>query len=269
MPFLINKEIKDIIDICNNTPYKLDESLEYKYYIINSKFYLDKDFNIKYQIIRKKLNSNSKIPLYILVGISNNSLCNNLSILNNNIDKIKHKYNEIIFILYDQNIKKIYEKYFEYIKNNEEFNNYTDNTEKLYAVNDKIKFNIASHCYKIIKKINKNENYNNIDLLGVSFGGGVCVFLSHYKNLKINNLILVAPAIFEGFKNISKKQKITLGWCIQDEKVSYKLIGKKLIYELYTNFLNKTVVLTDLDNDNLNEDITHRLQNQLFDVINN
>ena len=79
----------------------------------------------------------------------------------------------------------------------------------------------------------------------------------------------MAPAIFEGFKNISKKQKIILGWCIQDDKVSYKLIGKNLIHELYNNFLNKTIVLTDLDNDNLHEDVTHRLQNGIFDVINN
>ena len=113
----------------------------------------------------------------------------------------------------------------------------------------------------------KNQsNYKYIDVLGVSFGGGVLVFLTQIKNIKVRKLMLMAPAIFEGFKNLSTKQNIILGWCIQDTKVLYETHGKRLINDL-KNFSNKTIVLTDLGKDESNEDITHRLQNGLFDII--
>jgi hypothetical protein len=266
MTKLIELDIKNIIDICNNTPYKLDDNLKYVYYKIKPNFKLQDNIKLEYHIIKKKLNINSNIPLYVIVGLSNNSLCNNLLVLNNNIDKIKDIYSEIIFLIFDKNIKNKHKEFIKINENNDEFNNYTDKEDKHNAINDKMKSIIAKHHSKIIKNINKISNYKYIDVLGVSFGGGVLVFLSQNKSIKVRKLILMAPAIFEGFKNLSKKQNIILGWCIQDTKILYDTHGKRLINDL-KDFSNKTIILTDLGQNEPNEDITHRLQNGLFDVV--
>jgi len=266
MTKLVELDIKNIIDICNNTPYKLDHELKYSYYKIKPTFKLQDNIKLEYFIIRKKLNNNSNIPLYVIVGLSNNSLCNNLLVLNNNIDKIKDIYSEIIFLIFDKNIKNKHTDFIKLYENNDDFKKYDNKEDKHNAINDKLKSIIAQHCSKFIKNINKASNYKYIDVLGVSFGGGVLVFLTQIKNIKVRKLILMAPAIFEGFNKLLTKQNIILGWCIQDTKVLYETHGKRLINDL-KKFSNKTIVLTDLGKDESNEDITHRLQNVLFDII--
>ena len=255
---LKDSDIKIVIDICNQTPFKLNEELKYKFYNIDPSFDLIDDIKINYSIIRKKLNNDSNIPLYFSVGLSNKSFCNNLLIKNNNLDKIKKKYSEIIFFLFNDGteIHRLFVK-----KNKEMLPLITDE----YIINDIMKKIIASHYNKIIKRINDELKYNEIDFIGVSFSGGIGVFLSQMNTININTLILIAPAINEGFKKINKNQNIILGWCIQDIKVPYKTIGIKLIKELQ-DFNNKIIVLTDLGNET-NDDVTHKIQDGIFDII--
>jgi hypothetical protein len=257
---LIEKDIQIAIDICNETPFKLKEEYKYKYYKIESPvpFNLVDDINIDYNIIRKNLNNEINIPLYISVGISNNSFCNNLFILNNNLDKIKNKYSEIIFIFSDSK-----DAHRLFIKKSKEIN---PSVTDLFIINDIMKDIMAVHYDKIIRKINKDSGYNNeIDYLGVSFSGGIGIFLSQINKIKIRNLILCAPGCLEGLKNVNKDQNIILGWCIQDTKVSYKTEGLRFISEL-KEFKNKIIILTDLGNIT-NDDLTHRLQDGIFDLL--
>jgi hypothetical protein len=265
MTSISEDNITKIIDICNKTPYKLREELKYTHYKIEPEFKLLDNIIIQYQVIRKKLNPKSNIPLYVTVGLSYNSFCNNLIILNNNIDKIKDKYSEIIFFV--SNIKDQYKDFINTMKTNDKFEKYYSDEDKTYAITDVMKEIVATHYDKIIRKMNKDLNYDEIDVLGVSFGGGVFVSLAELNSIKIKNLILMAPGIgiFKGFEDVSLDQNIILGWCIQDNKVSYKKIGTKLIKELH-RFHNKIVVLTDLGGED-NEDITHRLQDGIFDAI--
>ena len=255
---LIEKDIQLAIDICNDTPFKLNEEYKYKYYKIEPSFNLMDDIKINYNIIRKKLDNEINIPLYISVGISNNSFCNNLFILNNNLDKIKNKYSEIIFIFSDST-----ESHRLFIKKNKEL---YPSVTNLFIINDSMKEIMSGHYDKIIRKINKEAGYDNeIDYLGVSFSGGIGIFLSQNNNIKIRNLILCAPACFEGLKKVNKYQNIILGWCIQDTKVSYKTDGLRFISEL-TEFKNKIIILTDLGNIT-DDNLTHRLQDSIFDVL--
>jgi pimeloyl-ACP methyl ester carboxylesterase len=124
---------------------------------------------------------------------------------------------------------------------------------------------MATHLDKIIRKTNKDSGYKEIDLLGVSFGGGVATFISQLNSIKIKKLILFAPGITEGLTNISKKQYVILGWCIQDKKVPYDTIGKKFIKQLEL-YPKKLIILVDIQEES-NDAITHRIQNGLFDVL--
>ena len=250
-------DIREIIDICNKTPFKLNDDNKYKYYHIEPSFSLTPDINISYKIIRKKLNEKSNIPLYVSVGFSNNSFCNNLLILNNNIDKIKDKYKEIIFIKHEDGPEshRLFVKFMKDMKPD----------THVYVINDVMKYEMAKHYDKIIRKINEESKYDEIDYLGVSLSGGTGVFLSQMDTIRIRKLILMAPGIYEGFVNIPKDQTIILGWCIQDIKVPFKTDGLKLIEQL-KEFNNKIIILTDLDNET-NDDITHRLQNSIFDIL--
>jgi hypothetical protein len=277
--------LDEIIRICDETPYKFIENSGYQHFKICNlfKFFEDNDL-INYQFIRKKLKNKLKIPLYIIVGISNNSFANNLKILNNNIDKIEEKYSEVFLFLYDEvNLKRLEKKYLQEFSENKEFTIYDDEKLKEFAIKDKFKKKIAEHLKIIIDYLNNFLNYNSIpnrimrnyinnehfDLIGVSVSGGIAVFLSQlsFESSKLNNLILMAPGIFEGFKGISIDQKIILGWCIQDsKKVPYKTEGKKLIKELL-KFKEKILILTDLGRTEPNDDITHRLQDGIFDYL--
>jgi len=253
-------DINEIIKKCNETSFKLntlDNNFMYKLYKIKPYFKLF-DIEIKYKIIRKKFNNNSNIPLIVSVGVSNESLCNNLIILDSNINKINNKYSEIIFIFIEDG-KNVHESY---VKKYKEENS---NENNLFVINDIMKKEIANHYDKIIRKINEDYNYNYVDYLGVSFSGGVGCFLVQINN-KINNLILMAPAIYEGFTNINKNQSIILCWCIQDKIVEYEKDGKRLINEI-KEFNNKIILLIDLDKETNNR-TTHRLQHNLFDIIN-
>ena len=49
------ESINEIINICNNTPYKLKEGNTYTRYIINKEFIIWDNIKIKYNLIRKKL----------------------------------------------------------------------------------------------------------------------------------------------------------------------------------------------------------------------
>lgn len=120
-----------------------------------------------YQIICKKLNSDSKILLIIIVGVSYDSFCNNLKILNNNIHKIKKKYSEIIFFLYEEKIKEKHKKYINTMKEKEEMKKYSEE-QQMYVINDLMREIIASHYDKIIRRIIDESSYTGIDLLGVS-----------------------------------------------------------------------------------------------------
>ena len=253
----------NIKDICEKTPYKLLNDLGFEHFNIEQNFVLLENIHIKYNFIRKKLNSKSKIPLFITVGISYNSFCNNLSVINNNIDKIQELYCEIIFFIND--LKQQHIEFTNLMKNDKDLQNYSSE-EQIYLINDKMKKILASHYDKIIRKIIQDSKYDQIDLLGVSFGGGVFTFLAQMETIKIRQLILQAPAIFEGFRNVPISQKIILSWCIQDTKVPYKKDGKRLMKEL-DNFESKIIILTDLNDNNLDDDVTHRLQNGIFDVL--
>ena len=253
-----NKNLNEIIELCNLTPYKLDD-YDYEHFKICTPFFfiLDESIVLYYQFIRKKLNGQNNNVLYVMVGISNNSFANNLKILNNNIKKIENKYSEIIFFLYDEKILKIFQK------------NILQkmNTTNEWIINDMIKEIIAQHYKIIIDYLNNYFKYDSFDLIGVSFSGGVAVYLSKLELKQLKNLILMAPAIFEGFKEIPIEQKIILGWCIQDaNKVPYETCGKKLIKEL-SKFKEKVLILTDLGRPEPNDDITHRLQDSIFDYL--
>jgi hypothetical protein len=264
--FLPKENLNDILEICNSTPFKLDDNLKYKHLKIEPSFKLNDEILLNYQIVRKKLNNDSNIPLIVTVGISHNSFCNNLKILNNNIHKIENKYSEIIFFLYEKKIKQQHEQFLKIMKENKDMKKY-NGEKQIFVINDIMKKIIATHYDKIIRKIISDASYNEIDLLGVSFGGGVSVFLSQMKTINIRQLILVAPAILEGFKNLHLEQNIILGWCIQDNnKVPFKTDGKRLIQEI-KKFNNKIILLTDLGKDEDNDDITHRLQDGIFDII--
>ena len=103
--------------------------------------------------------------------------------------------------------------------------------QQMYLINDLMREIIASHYDKIIRKIMDESSYTGIDLLGVSFGGGVSVFLTQMGTINVEQLILMAPGI-QNFGNIKLKQNIILGWCIQDNKLPFKINGKKLIEEI-------------------------------------
>jgi hypothetical protein len=252
-----------INEICNSTLFKLDNDNKYKYFKIEPAFKLSDEISLTYQIIRKNLNSDSKIPLIITVGVSYDSFCNNLKILNNNIHKIKEKYSEIIFIFYEEKIKEKHKNYIKTMKEKEDIKKY-DEEQQMYVINDLMREIIATHYDKIIRKIIDESSYTGIDLLGVSFGGGVCLFLTQMGTINIEQLILVAPGI-QNFGNIKLEQNIILGWCIQDNKVPFKRNGKKLIQEI-KKFDNKIIILTDLGQED-NDDITHRLQDNIFDIL--
>jgi hypothetical protein len=170
---------------------------------------------------------------------------------------------EIIFFIND--LKQQHIEFTNLMKNDKDLQNYSSE-EQIYLINDKMKKILASHYDKIIRKIIQDSKYDQIDLLGVSFGGGVFTFLAQMETIKIRQLILQAPAIFEGFRNVPISQKIILSWCIQDTKVPYKKDGKRLMKEL-DNFESKIIILTDLNDNNLDDDVTHRLQNGIFDVL--
>jgi hypothetical protein len=251
-----------------------DHSLisEYNWVYYNNFIKLD---NILKEIIdntiiyyRLKLSNEKKIPLYIMVGVSNTSFLNNLKIIENNIDKIKEFYSEIIFFNFNDEIETFYQKTINKKESvNINFSNIKDEdwNKNNFLVNDYIKKLLASHYNEIINLINVTNQYQQFDIIGVSFGGGVTKFISQI-NSNIRNLILMAPGIFEGLKNIPKNINIILGWCIQDTKIPYNDIGLKLIKELEDNFQNYKIVLTDLDN-STNTLITHRLQNEIFEVL--
>lgn len=215
----------------------------YEYYNVKTEYIAFNNIIINYQFIKRILNKELKIPLYIIVGISKKSFLINLIIIDKNIEKIKNKYSEIIFFICDENIKKKFG-----IEN--------------YTINDTIQKKIASHYNDIIQKI--NNEYKQFDLIGVSFGGGVSVYISQI-NYNIRNLILMCPGINEGLINIPKHINILLGWCKQDTKIPLDDIGIKLITEL-KNFNNKYIIIIDLYMEK-NTDITNRLQYSIFDVM--
>ena len=64
----------------------------------------------------------------------------------------------------------------------------------------------------------------------------------------------MVPGI-QNFGNLKLKQNIIFGWCIQDNKVPFKI-----------NWRNKIIILTDLGQEN-NDNITHRLQDNIFDIL--
>jgi hypothetical protein len=260
--------ISTAIDVCNGTNFKNDNK-DFLKFKIDANFILIKDLSISYSIIRKKLSSNSIIPLFVTVGLSIDSVCNNLSIITKNINKIKNIYSEIIiFIINTTDIKNKYINKYKEKKIKEE------KEEDEIDILEMMKSSIVNHLNKIIRKIILDNNYESIDLLGVSFGGGVCVLLSQLKDklkLNINNLILVCPSIKEGLINIPLTQKVILGWCLQDKTVSYNEIGKKYINQLNNHI--KIISLTDLDSEEKDKTIEnmeyfyHRIQNNIFDIL--
>ena len=224
-------------------------------YIIEPKFPITNDIDIQYKILKYELNPKAKNILFIIVGLSLDSFTNNLSILNKNIDKIKDKYKYIYFFQF--NAKNIVKEYIKYINQHE-----PNKDESI--INNMIQHIMAKHIDKIIRQINKKDKLN-IDLLGVSFGGGIASIIS--KLCKIKKLILVAPGITEGLKNVPKNQDIILSWCIQDNKLPYTTYGIKLINQII-KYPNKTILLTDIQaNEELTDDVTHRLQTGLFDIL--
>jgi len=262
MSEIITSNIKDVIDKCNTTPYSMTNTDKYFNYRIEPSFpLLDTGLTYQYYLLKRELNPSKSIPLVISVGISTNSLCNNLVILNNNIDKIKDKYSEIIFIYSDG--KKIEKEFKEILKSK-------NDSLTIFEMGDIMKKEMASHYDKIIRSIMIEKSYEQIDYLGVSFSGGIGIFLKQLV-LPIRQLILVAPAITEGFKNIlgEETSKIILVWSKQDKKVPFDPTGLEFEEEL-TSYSNKEIVFIDTkydETDKLIDDKTHRLQDELFDKI--
>ena len=172
----------------------------------------------------------------------------------------------LIFFLYDEKIKDDHKQFIKIMQNDDKFKHYSNDLEQLYVINDVMKQILATHVDKIIRKINIDSSYNEIDLIGISVSGGISTFLAQMKTIQIRQLILMAPGILEGLKNIPINQNIILCWCIQDTKVPYNIEGKRLINDI-KSFNNKTIVLIDLGSDTLDDDITHRLQDGVFDII--
>ena len=56
----------------------------------------------------------------------------------------------------------------------------------MYVINDLMREIIASHYDKIIRKIIDELSYTGIDLLEVSFGGWVSVFLTQIGTINFN-----------------------------------------------------------------------------------
>jgi len=261
--------------------------LDIKFHKDEYKLYFTEDFETKckiryrFRIIEKNLNSDSNIPLYIIFGLSNTSICNNFKIIINNIDKIKKKYNKIIIIILssiDTSLKNLYDNYIQFYQyQTEEIQNYMNiknlvDVKKLYIISDMFKNEISYSYYKVIENINKLNNYIKYDLMGVSFGGGIAVFISQISLIELDKLFLISPGITEGLKNINKNQKIILLWCIQDTKIPYKPIGIKLENELYDLSLKNKFISIDLTIKNPLIDIenelnVHCLHDEIFDYL--
>lgn len=220
---------------------------------------LYKNISIDYKYLVIKLNSESLVSLYIIVGLSDKSFTNNYNILNENIDKIKDKYNMIIFFRMDAS--DIQKEYINQIKlQNPNLSDYT--------INGMLQNKMAIHINKIIFNINRKLPINEIDLLGVSFGGGICIMISRLNDIKIRKLILVAPGIAEGLCGIPNTQYVILNWCIQDKKIDFNTIGIKCINDLKPHN-NNLILLTDLQQPGVEvtDEMTHRLQPGLFYIL--
>jgi len=224
-------------------------------YTIEPEFNITNGNNIQYKILKISLNPQAKKILIIIVGLSLNSFTINFNTLKKNLNKIKDKYKEIFFFQTDA--KENLKKYIKFIQEKE-------NKEEL-LINDMMQQIMAKHIDKIIRQLNKKIKAD-IDVMGVSFGGGIASILSTI--LKIKKLILVAPGITQGISIIPKKQEIILSWCIQDNKLPFNTYGIKSINQL-SHHNNKTILLSDLilEKDKLTDDITHKLQDCIFDII--
>jgi len=270
-----------INNIYNNLSVEKLNSLELKVYRVINNFTVLSDIIIKYKLIRLPLNSKSDIPLIVMVGLSKTSVCNNLSIIIKNINKIYNKYKEIILFSLDFDSQpESYDKDIlnEYKTKYKEINKESNLSE--YEIYDELKKTMAIHYCKIIKKICHNDYYNIIDIIGVSFGGSIAIFISSSNELNIRQLILMAPGV-SNFNNITNKnQNIILGWCIDDIKVPYLENGKKCIQELedkkysdYKIILNKLnqsrleILEKNRDIKNIFELLTHSLQDDIFDIL--
>jgi hypothetical protein len=269
-----------INNIYNNLSVEKLKDLELKVYKVTNKFTLLSDIIIKYKLIRIPLNSESDIPLIVMVGLSKTSVCNNLSIIIKNINKINNKYKEIILFSLDFNSKP--ESYDKDILNEYKIKYKEINIEPKsdYEIYDELKKTMAIHYCKIIKKICQNDYYNIIDIIGVSFGGSIAIFISSSNELNIRQLILMAPGVSNLNNITNKNQNIILGWCIDDIKVPYLENGKKCIQELEDKkYSNYKIILNKLNQSrleildankhikNIFELLTHSLQDDIFDIL--
>jgi hypothetical protein len=143
-----------------------------------------------------------------------------------------------------------------------------------FTFTDKFQKIISKHFINIIRFINKNIfNDRIIDLLGVSFSRGVCIFIS--QEIKVRKLNLMCPAIYfdknlkeyKGLLHCPTNQYICLTWCCQDTKISYTEIGDKLIKQLEENFEEFISIKIDTLYDEKDHDNTHRLHNIVFNLI--
>ena len=263
---LVEENISNLIDKCLETPYHISVETTYKNYKIEPAFSLgETGLLYKYNMLRIKLNGDNNIPLIVSVGISTNSLCNNLLVINYNLDKIIDKYSEIIFI-YSEG-KKI-EKEFKRILGE------MNKDLSVFEMGDMMKKEMASHYGKIIRNILSISDYKEFDYLGVSFSGGIGIFLMKL-GLPLRRIILVAPAITEEFINLKRegflednKTKIILGWSTQDKKVPYDPVGLRLISQLEKFYENKEIITVETiipEDDKYFDDKTHRLQGEILE----
>jgi len=242
----------------NNNLFKIANKYQYKYN--ETKYFnLYKKFKVNYYIIRKKFNNQSLITLYVGAGITQISFLNNFLILNRNINKIKTIYNEIIFIIF--NFDLIYIPFIKVIEEEKVLNNTIDIK---YAINDILRKKSSKNIIKIILEINKESKYDMIDLMGVSFSGGLFTFIGQKKILLIRNLILIEPAIFEGFTKKLYVSQIFLCWCKETKENNLECI------KFSKQLDNIIMVISDFSSKNISDKyITHRLQDSIFNILYN
>jgi hypothetical protein len=214
---------------------------------------------VSYFLLRKPLNPLKYHPLFVIPGMNASSFCNNVQVINENLQKFKDRYREVIVF----NLQQIKNAGFNFTK----LDKFIDTPKKF--VFDQMKIEISTHLDKIIRIIMFQNGYSSFDLMGISDGGGIATILAQYQDIPINQLILMSPILGEKFETFMyhdnfPNMKILLGWVKQDPKNSFE---ENLPF--YQNALQNhpNYEIIEIDMETVNEELTHRLHPNLIDVL--